>query len=364
LTGVKGIADVRSAELLRDGEVRLRLAGDRPRACRLDLAGDAAAPVLGCRPQPAGLEGESRSAWSDDDGPELALVQVESGAALVDVASGTRLWTLPGSQGDAVVGASGEAVVLQAEYDASNGDRKHWRLVRLAPGRSEENRRTEIPADATAIAWPTGVAWWLAGDGDVPIYFARFDGVKLADRFTIGRAVAPRRLLARCSTRGTHALVGEASGSPIALVGTGSSIRNEALVPGGRAACFDGALHYTSVVADAFERVRCDSAACSRRTTSLPSGDSIVAAPVGDALAVVWLDRTGALRAAFDEGEGRVRGELLLLEGRAAGFEVRRLEAFGGPRAMLLLLEDSAGHVRGLRLDRRGLARPVSLGAW
>jgi hypothetical protein len=364
IPGVRGLAEVRAEELTRDGEVRLRLEGERPRACRLDLAGDGSAPALGCRTRPSILDDESRLAWSDGDGPELALVDVESGAALVDVASGARLWTLPGRQGGAVVGASGEVIVLQAEHDATNGDRKHWRLVRLAPGRSGEDRRTDIPADATAIAWPTGVAWWPAGEGKVPVYFARFDGTRLAERFTIGSAVAPYRLLSRCSSRGTHALVAEAAGSPFALVGTGSSIRVEPLSSGARTACFDGALHVTAVVGDSFEQIRCDRSSCRRRTTALPRGDSIVAAAVGDSLALAWLDRAGALRAAFDEGDGRLRGELLLLEGRRAGFEVRRLEAFGGPRAMLLILEDSAGRVRAMRLDRRGVARPVSVGAW
>lgn len=357
-----GLTRVLSPELIHDGEVWLRFDDERPRLCRIDLSSEAPSSRLGCRELPRDIDGMPQFPWSEARAPEIVLARVGGESTLVDLGSGARLFTLPARDGDAVVRASGEVTVVHAEERASEAAR--WRVVRLAPGRSEEEQRAEIPDGARALAWPTGLFFWSPDVADASLYFARLEGVRMAERFTVGSARGLGHALARCSTAGLFAMILARGSGAAALLGDGARVRLEELDARGQAACFGGELVWTTVRETEVVRSTCSRAGCTRRVTPRPTAETLVAAPVGERTLVVWTDVRGAVRAAFDGGQGRLADEALLFEGRGEGLEVRRFAAHGGLRRALVLLEDVRGRVLAVTIDRQGVVGPVTLGTW
>lgn len=359
------IESIALGSVASDGVPRLLLPGSVQRWCRLALSDEGSDTELRCRSVGVRFDGEVRFPWTDSGAPELLVGSVDGVMSLIDVASGARLFTPASLDSDVFVGARGDATLLQ-RLPRSEGERAAgWEFRHLLPGQAEERLPLDLPSDAGAIGLSTGVAWWEPRRGDTPLYFARFERKRAQERFTIGRWEPPNRVVDRCLYAESRAIVVEASTRTAVLHGSGRTFRVDELPSGGALACYDGKLRWFLSGKGRAEHHVCTRDGCRGEVMPTPDAVEVAVAPVGESLAVVWLDANGIARSALLDPSGQLREEAVLFEGAAhGGLAVRRMRGFGGSRHAVFFLEDPKGRVYAVGVSRRGDPSAVPLRPW
>ncbi len=346
-----------------DGAVRVFFPGDEPRFCRIDL--DSVSPELRCLRLTEKLPNPPRTPWQETKAPEFMFGRVAGRVGFFDAAAGTRIWSPPTDEAEAVIGVSGEATVLQTEQAENANAPHHWRLVRLVPGSPQDSRLLDLPAASNALLFPEGVVWWKPEVGRQMLYFFGIDSRRPPRRSTIGTWEAPKKVLVRCGLGEAHAVVGEGVKKRTVLIGSEKRFRLDELPLDGDLACFGGQVRTVRVVPGGLAVRRCGRLACADELLVGPVGENASVVPVGDGMVALVVDSSGIGRSLVVTSSGlRANPQVLFEDGAAGGLEVRSMRAIGGQKRGLLLLEDDEHRVYGLLFDANGDPTALASHPW
>lgn len=346
-----------------DEALRFLLPGDDPRWCRLDLT--STVPELRCLALGEHLPNPPRMPWAEAKAPEFLFGPVAGRAGFFDAAAGARIWSPPSEEADAIVRATGDATVLQAESDEGDEARHHWRLVRLTPGQPQTSRRIDLPVDWKALLFPEGIVWWKPDSEEKSVYFASIERERVKLRHTVGRWNPPKRFVLRCALGAAHAVLGEGGATRTMLIGSGKSFRTEELPKEGDISCYGGRVHALRIEKKRTEVRRCDARACRDESVPAPNAENFAAVPVGEVLVSVVLDSGGIGRSFLATPKGLVPNPHVLFEDASAGgLDVRAMRAVGGEKRGLLFLQDEERRVYALAFDANGEPTALATRPW
>jgi hypothetical protein len=306
-----------------------------------------------------------------------------SGDGFFDASSGLRVWRPRYFDSQAIVRASGAALVVYGELagDSARDIVEHFRLVSLTPGKTPRDRRLEVAPAARLLLTPDALLSWLSEAGDsrgVPtrdvLQAQALTGAEIGKAQKVGELPVGARRAARC-TIGDRSVVLFTSGvkeKRYALLfgrgGTFSPPLDVGEIEGKvQLACQGNDAVLVRVLGSRATRWRCTPTACTGTDTeALPglAGGIAAIAPVGDALALVWM-RAGEplrLRLAKPEVLHQTRDEVLLEDAAHGGVEIASFRMLSHDGVAVLLLRDGKKRLSALRIDASGKPAVVRVG--
>jgi len=301
-----------------------------------------------------------------------------------DAASGLRIWRPRDAAAQAAVRDDGTTLVLYAERGGKRGEpgKGARRLVLLRPGRAPDNRRLEVPRNASALLLPRALVWWgpaaspRGGDETITVQTLGSDRHWLGSPRRLGQAPAGARLRGACAHGNTAAVLlaaPSASGRSVLLIGRGHTLDGTVTVDhaaaSGTLSCHEGFAWLTRLadarlLAQHCRLQRCDES----QSSSLPSStDALVAAaPLGPQMMLAVADKTGTISVRVDEPAALMaaperRWRLVNRDGAPLRPRAVRLLAAG--RTAWLLVETRTDELFTAYIEPNGALRAVGRAA-